>query len=80
MPIARQLITSDVSEQHEESIDTFSKSMSKKLGYPVYASFNLDLPPVDVKIVCAAVRKMVYEKFGSDSAQELKQKQNEITE
>lgn len=56
-------MTSDTSEQHQESIDTFAKSISKKLGYPVYVSFNIDLPPMDVKIVCAAVRKVIFEKF-----------------
>jgi hypothetical protein len=80
LPITRQLITSEASELHEESIDTFAKSMSKKLGYPVYASFNLDLPPTDVKMVCAAVRKAIFDKFLPSTIDETKPKLDVIAE
>lgn len=80
LPITRQLITTEVSEQNEDSIDTFAKSMSKKLGYPVYVSFNLDLPPTNLKMICAAVRKTILEKFSSTTATEIKPKTEDMQE
>ena len=68
LPLTRTLFDDQFSEVHQEAVDTLSKSLGKKLGYPVYLSYNLDIhEPMQVKRVCAQVRKIILENFGAST-------------